>query len=190
MTVTKESFDALLDWLNPDREIAGQKYELIRAGLIRIFVSKGFSDAEDYVDEAIDRVIKRLPDIRADYSGDPARYFHGVARHIILEALRSKEVLTDSFPDLVSEEVRTTDLRDCLDQCLKVLPGDKRTLILDYHLYQGRAKVEHHRTMAGELSISEGALRTRAHHLRLTLETCVLKCLEERGEKQKPGQKP
>ncbi len=73
MTITKEPFDALLEWLDPDREKAGQRYEVIRAGLIRIFVSKGLSDAEHYADEAIDRVIKRLPEIQANYVGDPAQ---------------------------------------------------------------------------------------------------------------------
>ena len=65
MTTTKEPFDALLEWLDPDRDKAGQRYEVIRAGLIRIFVAKGLSDAEHYTDEAIDRVIKKLPEIRA-----------------------------------------------------------------------------------------------------------------------------
>jgi hypothetical protein len=33
--------------------------------------------------------------------------------------------------------------------------------------------------MADELSISEGALRTRAHHLRVSLEKCVLRCIAQ-----------
>ena len=70
MSTAKDPFDALLDWLDTDRDIAARKYETIRAGLIRIFVSKGFSDAEDLADEAIRRVCKRLPDIRDSYLGD------------------------------------------------------------------------------------------------------------------------
>src|ERR1044072_1825635 len=84
LTTPMEPFDALLEWLDPDREKAGQRYEVIRAGLIRIFVSKGVSDAEYYTDEAIDRVTKRLSEIKADYVGDPARYFYGVARIILM----------------------------------------------------------------------------------------------------------
>ena len=72
MTNNKAPFDALLEWLDPDREKAGQRYEVIRTGLIRIFVSNGLSDAEYYADEAIDRVIKRLPEFRETYVGDPA----------------------------------------------------------------------------------------------------------------------
>src|ERR1044072_3590569 len=95
LTAPKAPFDELLEWLDPDREKAGQRYEVIRAGLIRIFVSKGVSDAEYYTDEAIDRVMRRLPEIQSGYVGDPARYFHGVARNIVLEAGRRKEVATD-----------------------------------------------------------------------------------------------
>lgn len=182
MTIAKEPFEALLDWLDPDREKAGQRYEVIRAGLIRMFVSKGLSDAEYYTDEAIDRVVKRLPEIQASYVGNPARYFHGVARNIILEAGRRREVATDELPHrLIIEEVKS-DTSECLSKCLKELPADKKEFILDYHLYQGHAKIEHHREMAVELSISEGALRTRAHHLRVSLEKCVLKCISHQGQ--------
>jgi DNA-directed RNA polymerase specialized sigma24 family protein len=190
LAITKEPFDALLDWLDPDREVAGQRYEVIRAGLIRIFVSKGISDAEHFADETLDRVIKRLPEIRTDYIGDPARYFHGVARNIILEARRRKEVATDVIPERVSLATYTSDAYECLRDCLKLLPADKQELILDYHLYQGHAKIEHHREMAVELSITEGALRTRAHHLRVHLEKCVGQCINDLNGKQKISPTP
>lgn len=181
MTIPKEPFDGLLDWLDPNRERAGLRYEVIRAGLIRIFVSKGFSDAEHSADDVIDRVMKRLPGIRADYVGDPAWYFRGVARNVILEARRNKEVVTDVLPEGVSQEPVSSDASECLSECLKLLPREKQEFILDYHLHQGRAKIDHHREMAGELSITEGALRTRAHHLRVSLEKCVLQCLDHGG---------
>jgi DNA-directed RNA polymerase specialized sigma24 family protein len=185
LTIAKEPFEELLDWLDSDREIAARKYETIRTGLIRIFVSHGVSDGAFYADETIDRVMKRLPEIRPTFSGEPARYFSGVARNVLREALRNKEVLPEVMPDLVSEEADTSDMLDCLRQCLKLLPDERQELILDYHLYHGRAKVELHREMAAELSISEGALRTRAHHLRVSLEECVLECLKNLMTTQK-----
>ena len=179
MTISPEPFDALLEWLDSDREKAAERYEIIRAGLIRIFVSKGLSDAEHYTDETIDRVIKRLPELQKTYVGDPARYFHGVARNVLLEYGRRKEVSTDVVPHRQSQENTRSDTHECLAKCLKLLPRDKQELILDYHLYQGHAKIENHRDMANELSISEGALRTRAHHLRVSLEKCVLRCISQ-----------
>lgn len=178
MVISKELFDALLEWLHPDREKAAERYETIHAGLVRIFVSKGVSDAGHAADETMDRVMKRLPELRATYVGDPVKYFHGVARNLVLEEGRRKEVTTDVLPDSFTKEPEKSELAECLAKCLKLLPPDKREFILDYHLYQGHAKIEHHREMAGELSISEGALRTRAHHLRGTLEKCVLECIE------------
>ena len=179
MTISPEPFDALLEWLDPDREKAGERYEVIRAGLIRIFVSKGLGDAEHYTDETIDRVIKRLPELKQTYVGDPARYFHGVARNVLLEYGRRKEVPTEVVPHRLTDEQVRSDTHECLSKCLKMLPRDKQEFILDYHLYHGHAKIQNHREMADELSISEGALRTRAHHLRVSLEKCVLRCIEQ-----------
>ena len=179
MTDTKEPFDALLEWLDPDREKAAQRYEAIRAGLIRIFVSKGVSDAEHCTDEAIDRVTKRLPEIQDGYVGDPARYFHGVARNIVMEAGRRREIATDILPRTFLLEPSKSDTSECLTKCLQELPRDKQEFILDYHLYHGHEKILHHRQMATELAISEGALRTRAHHLRVNLEKCVLRCIDQ-----------
>ena len=183
MTITKDSFDALLEWLDPDRDKAGRQYEVIRGGLIRIFVSQGLTDAEHYADETVDRVIKRLPDIRAGYVDDPARYFGGVARNIIREAHRRKEIPTDVLPECLPIRPGDPEMTDCLSQCLKLLPPDKQDLILDYHLYDGRDKIVHHRQMATELSISVGALRTRAHHVRVALEDCILNCIDPQRNK-------
>ena len=181
LTDNTEPFDALLEWLDTDRETAGQRYEVIRAGLIRMFISNGLSDAEHYADETIDRVIKRLPEIKETYVGDPVKYFHGVARNVIREARRRKEVLIDIVPDRFLQEPYKSDTSECLSKCLGLLPRDKQEFILDYHLYKGHAKIEHHREMAGELAITEGALRTRAHHLRVTLEKCVIECIDNSG---------
>ena len=178
MTNDKEPFEALLKWLDLDRENAGKRYEVIRGGLIRIFVSNGLSDAEHYADVTIDRVVKRLPEIQATYVGDPAKYFHGVARNVLLESRRQREIATDVLPSPPAPPERS-EMSECLSKCLGLLPPDKRAFILDYHLFKGHDKVEHHREMAGELSITKGAMRTRAHHLRTSLEKCVLECIGE-----------
>ena len=178
-TITQESFDALLEWLDPDdRETAGQKYEIIYTGLVRIFVSKGFSDAEHLADKTIDVVILRLPEIRDTYEGEKVKYFHGVARFIILEERRRKEIATDVVPERLFDVTPTTEECEFLVRCLRFLPADKRELILDYHLYAGEAKVEHHRRMASDLKITENALRGRAHHIRDNLRKCVVNALK------------
>lgn len=187
MAITQEPFNNLLEWLDADRAAAGQKYETLRSGLVRVFISQGFADAEDLADLTINRVIDRLPDIREDYVGDPSRYFHGVARNIIREARRRPEIATDVFPVDLNTESNPSDESDCLTQCLKLLPEEKRELILEYYLYEGGDSIEHHKAMAEELGISDGALRSRAHNIRAALEGCVLKCIKELREKQKPS---
>ena len=187
MTITKDSFDALLEWLDPDREKAARQYEVIRGGLIRIFVSNGLADAEHYADDTVDRVIKRLPEIRASYVNEPVRYFHGVARNVLREALRRREVATDVLPERSAFKWSDNELAECLRKCWRALPIEKRQLIYDYHVYDGHQKIESHREMAGELAISVGALRTRAHHVRATLENCVQECMEANRHKTVVG---
>ncbi len=179
MSITLEQFDSLLTWLGDgDRETGATKYETIRAGLLRVFISKGFSDAEDLSDETINRVITRLPDIRENYDGEPTRYFHGVARNIIRETNRRKEITAEVSAVWVDPQP-TSQERECLERCLQQLPVEKRELILDYFLYEGHDKIEHHKGLAAELGISEGALRGRVHHIRASLVSCMRQCAGE-----------
>lgn len=190
LNITQEQFDSLLDWLNHDRETAGRKYEIIRAGLLRMFVSKGFSDAEDLVDDTINRVTTRLHEIKASYQGDPIRYFYGVARNVKLETARRREITTEVIqvssnwpPDPPDDDDEDDDHYQCLDLCLEALQAPKRDFILSYYLYDGHEKIEHHKQMAKELGITKNALRGRAHQLRSGLEACVKQCVSNRQNK-------
>ena len=176
MTVTQAQFDSLLTWLNPDRDLAARKYRTIHSGLVRIFVSKGFNDAEDLADETINRVMARLPDIRDRFVGEPAYYFHGVARNIIRENSRRKEIAVNLVDIRVDVKPEKGEAHDCLDHCLESLPTGKRDLILDYYLYEGHDKIEHHRSMAKQLNLTEGAFRSRAHQIRLILKNRMHQC--------------
>ena len=186
MSISQQSFDTLLSWLDTDRDTAGLKYEHIRTSLIRIFISNGFDDAEDLADLTINRVTVKIPDLIATYVGEPAAYFYAVARNVAHEARRRKEIATDTIPEKREVISDPTDRYDCLVDCLKVLPGDKRDLILDYYLYEGKNKIAHHRLMAQNLGVTDGALRTRAHHIRANLEKCVDNCTRSLSRKQKP----
>lgn len=176
MEITQQAFDALLSWLHPDRELAGSKYETIRGGLVRIFAAKGFSNAEDLADEAINRVATRLSEIRETYVGEPAAYFHGVARNLVFEERRRKEIPTDTIPFSYNRAAIQGDEYECLMRCLQFMTTQNRELILDYHVDKGHGKIETHKAIARELGISEGALRCRAHRIRVELEECVLEC--------------
>ena len=187
MSVSQDAFDTLLTWLDKDRDAAGIKYEHIRTSLIRIFISHGFDDAEDLADVTINRVTTKIPEMIDTYVGEPAPFFFAVARNVTHEARRRKEIATDEIPEK-AELIReiSDDKVDCLIGCLRVLPSDKQELIKDYYLYEGKDKIIHHREMAKELRITDGALRTRAHSIRVNLEKCVVKCTKRLSQKQKP----
>lgn len=183
MDFSQGDFEELLSWLDPnDRDSAGRKYLSIHAALTRIFVREGFARAEDFTDEVINRVIKRLPEIRISYVGEPARYFWGVLRNVLREGWRPKEIATDEIPVAAIRITSKSDEYECLMRCLQFLDAGKRDLILDYHVYEGHGKIETHKTMAEELGITEGALRGQAHRIRVKLEECVLKCVQSLGK--------
>lgn len=175
--LTQEAFDALLAWLDPNRETAAQRYETIRCRLIKIFACRGCLDAEDLADETINRVTSKLPEIQATFTGDPARYFFGVGNKIHLEYSRRKPV--PALP-----EVRTADdglelEYDCLDRCVAKLSAENRALVLSYYSEEKHAKIEHRKLLARDLGIAANALRIRAHRIRASLQECVKQCLQE-----------
>src|SRR5258705_12996071 len=124
--LTQESFDALLAWLDPQREQAGQKYEDIRSRLIKIFTSRGCHESEDLADETINRVINKLKEIEGIYAGDQARYFYGVANKVHLEYLRRKPVVAAPITATDSDQ----EERDfnCLEKCMDRLTPENREL--------------------------------------------------------------
>jgi len=178
MIITQEQFDGLLAWLGSDRDTAGSRYEDIRSSLVGLFISKGFIDAEDLADETINRVMVRLPQIRASYTGEPACYFKGVARNIIRESVRRKEI-HGMFIDIYAApelDVYEEQELDCLGHCLDRLAINKRELVLDYYLYEGHRKIEHRKKLAGQLNITLPAVRSRVYQIRLKLEQYMRGC--------------
>jgi DNA-directed RNA polymerase specialized sigma24 family protein len=175
--LTQESFDALLAWLDPAREEAGRKYEEIRLRLIKVFICRGCFEPEDLADETINRVSKKLKEIESDYSGDPARYFYGVANKVHLESLRRKPV---PIPPVRSEESDDIEKEyECLERCIEKLNPNNRALVLQYYQEEKRAKIDHRKDLAEQLGIALNALRIRAHRIRASLQECVQNCLNE-----------
>lgn len=180
--ISSEAFDTLLDWLDPDRNEAGKKYEIIRRALIKMFVNSGCMDGENLADLTFDRVSLRVVDIRDTYQGDPALYFYGVGHKLRLEYHKARR--EDNIEAEALSEVPATfgSEYECLNECLTKLPENHRELILDYYLDTKAAKIAGRRRLAAELGIEVNALRLRAHRIRHILENCVEKCLELRKQ--------
>lgn len=175
--LTQESFEALLAWLDPNRELAGQKYEEIRTRLIRIFSCRGCYEPEDLADETINRVTNKLKAIESTFTGDRARYFYGVANKVHLEYLRRKP--PPPLPTATITSVETEREYQCLDRCVSKLTAENRELVLGYYQEEKRAKIEHRRQLAARLGIALNALRIRAHRIRTSLQDCVEECLRD-----------
>lgn len=173
---TQEAFDKLLGWLNPDRDKAGERYNQIQLRLIRIFACQGCCEPEDLADKALDVVIRRIDWLVANYQGDPALYFYGVARKIFLEYQRKPIIDPPPPPEPEPDEI--TRAWECLETCLDQLRADDRTLVLRYHQEQKGAKIRLRKRIADELGLSRNALRIKMCHLRSQLRQCVFLCLQ------------
>ena len=186
---TPQAFQRLLRWLDTDEEQAGRKYAQIHATLCRIFITHGFTDAEGLADQAITRVIKKLPGIEKDYKGNPALYFSGVAKIICKEQSRLKEIARKLSTDyekqkessnplpLYGEEEDEEAYRKCYKSCLSKLKADERDLLLKYYLEEKGEKVRTRKDLASKLGITPINLRVRRHRAQSKLEKCISECL-------------
>jgi DNA-directed RNA polymerase specialized sigma24 family protein len=173
--LTKESFDALLAWLDTNPESAALKYEQIRTRLIKMFVCRGCLEPEDLADETIDRVARRLNDIESTYAGEKVRYFYGVAHKVQLESLRPKPVPPP--PPVVDDEDQADPEYECLEHCMQKLPPEQRDLVLQYYEEERGAKIDNRKLLADQLGIAVNALRIRVCRIRGSLFECVQECM-------------
>jgi DNA-directed RNA polymerase specialized sigma24 family protein len=183
--LTREAFDRLLLSFDDDREAAGEKYLSLRRNLVRFFEGRGCSLAEDYADESINRIAKRI--YEGEEIQDINHYCYGVARFVWLEALKEKDkeekVVNElpTFQVINYEEDENTTKLDCLQNCLRKLPLESRELITKYYQGEKREKIETRQKLADGLGIPMQALRSRAVRLREKLEACMVSCLRKKG---------
>ncbi|HEX6719227.1 MAG TPA: sigma-70 family RNA polymerase sigma factor [Pyrinomonadaceae bacterium] len=182
--IPPESFDEILAWLNPDREVAGAIYVQLRHDLTKIFTWNRCPDPEGLTDEVFDRVARKVHDLRHSFVGDPKLFFYGVARNLIKEvpkkvktqaSLQGTEPASDPLTDVAEE---TANMRqECLRSCLQRLSKDKRELIIAYYTKDKQAKIDHRTEIARRLGVSVETLRVKAYRIRGTLEECIERCL-------------
>jgi DNA-directed RNA polymerase specialized sigma24 family protein len=175
-TIRQEEFDRLLSWLDPEPERAGLTYEKIRWRLIAILASRGCSSPEELADETIDRVARRVVDIRESYVGDKAFYFLGVMNNVHHEYLKRPLMPRPKEPDNDGETKERIHL--CLDKCLDKLTPKSRRMIEQYYAETKRAKIDLRKRIAAELGIRLSTLRLRALRIRDKLQICIQQCLE------------
>ena len=192
-TVTPDTFDKLLAWLDPDREVAGEKYEKIRQKLIKLFKWRNCTPEEEYADITINRVTRRIYENAPVNVSNPYLYFHGTALNVIREfwrgQLKHKQEDFESLDPLESaaenpqqkieeklEQQNAQNRYACMQECLRALPTETRRFIVEYH--HGESKKDVRKEMAERLKVPLNVLRIRACRVRDSLQKCVEKCVK------------
>jgi len=184
-TLDQKALDAFLRHLDPDRERAGEKYESLRQKLLTFFRCNNCWHGEDLADEAINRVIRRLDEIR-----DLRPFIKGVARTVALEyhqkAKQVKETTPADFAELAQSvtgdpehELEVERRLRCIDSCMPLLQANERELITQWYSYDKHQRIENKKKLAHLRGASAGALRVQAYRARKRLQELVEKCLEK-----------
>lgn len=180
--LTPESLEALLRFLDADRDRAALQYEAIRRRLMRLFEWRGFDTPEDLADETFNRVARKIQG-GTKVESDPYRYFCGVAHLLSKEmarrAARERAALEQGEwpPFSPVEELEADDRLACLRHCLDRLSKDHRLLVLRYH--QEDDHIRSRQSLSQDLGIPMNALRIRVHRIRRKLDDCVRACLRK-----------
>ncbi len=181
---TDADFNELLAWLHQDGETAAQIYENVRRNLIGIFRWRGCSDPEGMADETIVRVTRKVGEMAGSYTGEPERYFYGVAKNVLREYGRKRDTALSTqpeqfvLPELPLEQDDTTERRHhCLERCLKKLQTSERKIVLRYYEGYTTAKIAKRKKLAAELGVDLNALRVRVGRIRAKLRVCIEECL-------------
>ena len=96
--LTQEEFDLFLSKLDPDREIAGEKYLLLWNRLRLYFQSRVCLAAERLADETVNRAARKVAE--GEEILNLSAYCYGIARLVLLEFLRTGETSAIPLEDL------------------------------------------------------------------------------------------
>lgn len=174
--VNAVAFERFLCWLGPDPESAGRKYELIRGRLIMMFRARRCVFAEDLADTTFERVARKLTDL-TEFTGDPARYFYGVAKKVYLEY--QNELMNHRrymYPLPTSTEDQDVEkMLKQLEDALNAIPKSDRELILTYYSDNGRNRIIRRRALAEQFGLGLNALRLRVFRIRKEIKNYMLR---------------
>jgi len=175
-----DAFGRFLDWLSPDREQAARQYLEIRKKMVQLFIRRGCDHSDELADTTVDRAVLifcREP----DKYPEPMALCFGVARKVWLEYLR--EIRPDPLDsrditvfDSDQSQVREHEAR-CLTTCIERLSIRERDLIVQYHQFRGREKIELRKRLAEQYG-GFNKLRITAYRIRGRLNDCISGCME------------
>ena len=189
-TITSSAFARLLDWLDEGNNSDGRNYLEMRQRLVVYFDRKNCLTPDEFADETLNRVARRLEEAGTIEIETPAKYCYITAKFVFIESLRGADQKSVPLDDVLRQqqnnqtvsvkEDEKKDLKekmlDCLEECTGKLETANRDIIINYYYGEERVKIENRRALAERLGISTNALTIRACRIRDKLETCVEKC--------------
>jgi len=185
--IPPESFEEILAWLNPDRDVAATMYVQLRHDLGKMFMWGRCADPEGLTDEVFDRVARKVHEVRPTYEGDPRLYFRAVANNLIKEnhkKIKTQLSLDDidlpELPIIATEDEMAAEVEECLQLCLQKLGTDKRALILSYYAKEKQDKIDHRYELAQKFGITVETLRVRVFRIRESLAECIRRCIKQK----------
>jgi DNA-directed RNA polymerase specialized sigma24 family protein len=193
--LTEGSLQGLLAFLDADRARAAVRYEEVRQKLVRFFEWKGCIPGDEFADEAIDRVARRVEAGFDSPPENPYLFFHGVAVNIVREKWRKNPLAPKPLDELRPSESPLFQAQPheppepaaecrlaCLSECLDRLPPTSREMLREYHLGGSGVHIGRRQSLAERLHLPAGALRLRVFRIRRQLQRCMTECVVKRPE--------
>ena len=188
--IGQDDFDKLLNWLSTDREKAGEEYENVRRGLVRLFQIKGCANPQDLADETINRVAAKLPQLDLSKNPKPIVIFHGFARNIyreeispagrIEQQLAGENDLEPPARKLFSQADESAARgRECLKVCFRNYEIFDRRLFVKYYCTKSSDRAQSRQMLAKEMNVTLNALQTKVYRMKLSLRDCIKNCLNK-----------
>ena len=184
------AFDSLLAALDPDRNVAAERYSALRERLSRFFAWNHAEDPDAQADEVLDRLTRRVSTSGRDDEAvrQPEKFAAGVARMLLREGWRAQKANVQMISTLQmqnSDQRRLQDerrqmeaLSSLLQECLEELPPANREMIERYYSAESRTQIDGRKKLAKEFNISLNALRNRAMRIRGEVERKARERLE------------
>ena len=186
--LTQKGFNEFISLLSKDPDEAARKYLSLHERLIKFFEWRDCENAEELTDIVFDRVVGKISG--GEKIKNPEAFAVGIAKFVLMENRRASlktRQLDDDSPELkaIPEKEKEDDDADekskdlqCLDECLKELPEEKRKLVISYFDTDEETLISTRKRLAEKLNLSLNSLRIRVCRLKSKLEKCVKTCCE------------
>jgi DNA-directed RNA polymerase specialized sigma24 family protein len=182
-SLTQPAFDGLLASLDPDRDVAAERYLRIRRDVVRLFEFRGCSTPDEYADETMNRCARKIA--QGEQIRDLKTYSIGVARMLVREMGRDRsrrerplDEALEPCSEWLADQSQVEDRVEALRKSLDELSNDDRFVILNYYEGDKCDRIKTRKMLSALFGIGTSALRMRALRIREKLQLCTQNYLQ------------